>query len=115
MRVPAGVSTQPIRVKHGDDPEIDTWWRGLLKLPSDRNACLLVSVDTADHEFALGTIRVTNLVGNNRPPIDRLHQLTAARMPGRRAYCDKNSHDRSEPSRSSKLESPHGFHRTTPS
>jgi hypothetical protein len=109
MRVPACVSEQPVRVEHGDDPKIDTWWRGLLKLPCDRNARLFVPVDAADHEFAPRTIRITNLVRNNRSPIDRLPQLTAARMPGRRAYGGKKNHDRSKPSRSSKLESPHGF------
>ena len=72
MRVPARASDQPIRVDHWDDPEIDAGRRGLLELPRDRDACSFVSVDAADHEFALATIRVSNLIGNNRSTLNRV-------------------------------------------
>jgi hypothetical protein len=101
MRVPARVSEQSIRVKHGDDPEIDTWWRGLLELPCDRDACLFVSVDAADHEFALGTIRVSNLIGHNRSPLNRMAEQEASRMPRRRACGGKKARDRYDPRRAS--------------
>jgi hypothetical protein len=71
----------------------------LLELPCDRDACLFVSVDAADHEFALGTIRVSNLIGNNRSTPNRMAEQDAARMPRRRACGGKKTRDRYEPRR----------------
>lgn len=113
MRVAARASEKPIRVERGDNPEIDSGRRGALEPTRDRDACLFVSVDAADHELALATIRVANLVGNNRSPFNGPPQKDAAPMPRGRAPGAEKSRDRYEPSQANQYVPPHRFDRTT--